>query len=156
MLIDQMKLRHQTQPCPVSCMTASIAMVVDRPVAWIKNLFHERYRNGGLSIRQMLTELGVPFKSFDSADSNSLGKSGIYLVSVPSLNIVGGMHQVVIEVQDVDWHVHDPAWGLEVDGKQRKYYVAWVARPDVPNEVQMTSGYTIDAFIEFEDLPQFK
>lgn len=146
------KLEHQTQPCPVSCVAACMAMLARRPAVEIRDKFHERYlSNGsqGLSIRQMLTELVIPFQSFDSADRNSIsGDPGFYLLCVPSLNIVGGNHQILMEMRpDGFWQVFDPAMGLMVDGKARRYYVVYESLN--PLETVMHSGYTIEAFIPY-------
>lgn len=146
------KLNHQTQPCPVSCVATCMAMLARRPAVEIRDKFHERYLvNGdqGLSIRQMLTELVIPFRSFDSADRNSISSDpGFYLLCVPSLNIVGGNHQILMEMRpDGWWQVFDPAMGLMVDGKARRYYVVYESLN--PLETMLHSGYTIEAYIPY-------
>lgn len=146
--------KQQTQPCKFSCVATSLAILTGGHAQVMHARFHARYWEGRLSIGDALRELGIPFKSFDSAERNSIETPAIYLCGVPSLNVVGGMHQLVIEVVgDVDWRVYDPAQGREVDGIQRKYYTAYV--PDAETEplaVQLTGGYNIDAAVSHSDL----
>lgn len=144
-------INHQTQPCPISCVTTCIAMVADIPVADIYDNVHTRYQKENLSIREILDELKIPFKSFDSADRNSVCDDGAYITSVPSLNIVGGMHQIIIEVTDDLWWVFDPNEGKG----DRLYYVA-EANPDNKLEVSLSSGYNVEAFISREWLEKRK
>ena len=140
-----MLIKHQTQPCTVSCVATCLAMLVDEPVQGLIERFHARYRAGATSMRQLLDELEVPFRSFDSCDLPMLNESGAYLISVPSLNIQGGMHQIIIEVDatGVDYFVHDPVKGLE--GKM--YYGRRNETFPEAGEVEL-NGFVIDAFID--------
>ena len=149
---------QQTQPCKFSCVATSLAVLAGVPVEKFYSRFHQRYIEDRLSIGDALRELGIPFKSFDSAERNSIEEPAIYLCNVPSLNIVGGSHQVVIEMlDDADWQVYDPAQGVFVDGQPRKYYTADVPDAEVePLAVQMTGGYNIDAAISHADLLEWR
>lgn len=149
---------HQTQPCKFSCVSTSLAILAGRPVEEFYARFHQRYWEDRLSIGDALRELGIPFKSFDSAERNSIEEPAIYLCNVPSLNVVGGGHQVVIEIlDDADWRVYDPAQGVLVDGQPRKYYTAHI--PDNESEplaVQMKGGYNVDAAVSHTDLLEWR
>ena len=83
---------QQTQPCKFSCVATSLAVLAGRPAQEFHDRFHKRYWEDRLSIGDALRELGIPFKSFDSAERNSIEESAIYLCGVPSLNVIGGMH----------------------------------------------------------------
>lgn len=133
-------IKHQMQPCPVSCVSTCIAMVAGIPAAEAVRRFHRDYRNNGMSLRKILNELKVPFTSFDSADENSLGDEGAYLCTAPSLNIVAGTHEIIIEVTGDDYFVIDPVMGRE----DRKYYVK---RGEASGLAIDLGGFTIDAFI---------
>lgn len=136
-------IEHQTQPCPVSCVATCFAMIAGVPVGVFMGL-HDEYRAARLSLRQALDRLGIPFRSYDSANRNSLGDEGIFLASVPSLNIQGGMHQVVIEMlEDADWRVYDPNQGRD----DRLYYTSLVDAGD-HKAVFLTAGYQLDAMID--------
>lgn len=149
---------QQTQPCKFSCVAASLAILTGWPMARAYGRFHQRYQEDRLSIGDALRELGIPFKSFDSAERNSIEEPAIYLCNVPSLNVIGGSHQVVIEVlDDADWRVYDPAQGVFVDGQPRKYYTAHVPDSEAePLAVQMAGGYNIDAAISHTDLLEWR
>lgn len=141
--MNEFIIQHQTQPCPVSCVATCFAMIVGAPVSVFMGL-HEEYRAGKLSFREALNRMGIPFRSFDSADRNSLGDEGVFLASVPSLNIQGGMHQVVIEMlDDAYWRVYDPNQGRD----DRLYYTSLVDAGD-DKAVILTGGYQLDAMID--------
>lgn len=135
---------HQMQPCPVSCVSTCLAMVAGLPASGVINRFHDEYRAGGLSLRQMLDELGVPFKSFDSADEAFLGWEGAYICTAPSLNIQAGTHQIIIEVTADDYWVVDP-----VMGRPEKLYYVKRGAAELPEQVEL-GGYSLDAFISAE------
>lgn len=136
-------IKHQTQPCNTSCMSTCLAMIVNKPAQEIIDKYHARYRGESISLRQMLNDLQVPFKSFDSADHTLLSEVGAYMVSVPSVNIKGGLHQIVIEVRDFDYLVHDP-----VRGKPGRYY--YVNRGEAKGEFEVgLGGFVVDAFISW-------
>lgn len=99
-----------------------------------------------MSTRQALDKMEIPFESFDTADLPEFKNDGAYLVGVPSLNMAGGMHQIICEVFDGRYTVHDPARGREGS----KHYVAALTDGE-PNEVKLY-GYVIDAFISREYL----
>lgn len=135
-------INHQTQPCPVSCVSTCLAMLLDRPAEAVIEQFHKRYREHGISMREMLSQLAIPFNSFDTCDDRLLDSVGAYLVVVPSLNITGGTHQILIEVTEDDYYVIDPVMGRQ----GRRYYVnRGAASGDL--EIELNS-FTIEAFID--------
>lgn len=144
-------LKHQTQPCPTSCVSTSLAIIVDKPCADLVEMFHAKYHDGMLSLREMLNTLGVPFKSYDSCDHCYVDEPGAYLAKVPSLNITGGNHQVVFEMtEDDEFYVIDPVQGR--DG--RRYYVA---SGQVSNDLEHDlCGFILDAFIPLSWLKERK
>lgn len=144
-------VEHQTQPCPTSCVTTCMAMITGCPVGVLMGM-HDEYHATNLSVRQVLDRLGIPFRSFDSADRVSLGDEGVFLVSVPSLNIQGGMHQVVIEMLgDGDWRVYDPNQGRG----GRLYYTSLVETGDDKAFI-LAGGYGIDAAIDRDVLIEWR
>lgn len=135
---------HQMQPCPVSCVSTCLAMIAGLPAAEVIERFHEKYRAGGLSLRAMLDELNVPFKSFDSADEAMLEWEGAYICTAPSLNIQAGTHQIIIEVTADDYWVIDP-----VMGRPDKLHYVKRGAAESPAQVVL-GGYSLDAFISAE------
>lgn len=136
-------VEHQMQPCPTSCVSASLAMVAGLPAQVVVDRFHAAYHNFELSLRDMLEELCVPFKSFDTCNKNTLDEVGAYLCSVPSLNMVASGHQLVIEVTEDDYFILDPNTGRE----GRKFYVKRGEAAELGVEL---GGYNIDAFVPAE------
>lgn len=135
-------IKHQTQLCPVSCVSTCLAMVVDRPASEVITQMHSSYRSGDLTLRAMLDCLGVHYTAFYSVDNPSLVDEGVYLCTAPSLNIEAGNHQILIEVTDENYFVLDPVRG-RVD---RKYYVPRGQGNSDPLAIDL-GGFIIDAFI---------
>lgn len=133
-------IKHQKQPCPVSCMSTAVAMVAGLPAGTVRRQMHDRYRNKGLSLRQMLEELGIPFTSFDTCDDGKLDMVGAWLCTMPSLNVPGGTHAIVIEVTATTWHVLDPNRGR----KGMKFYIK---RGKKARNGVALGGFTVDAYI---------
>lgn len=140
--MSKMIIQHQMQPCPVSCVTTCMAMISGVPVGKLMDEFHAEYRNGDLSVGDMLRNLNIEFEDFRSSDRVSIFEDGVYLVCTPSLNIQGGMHQVVIEMADGEWSVFDPNMGRE----GRLFYTA-DASAELP-AVFFGAGYTVEARID--------
>jgi hypothetical protein len=116
-------------------------MVLGAPVVEVIAKYHDRYVRGE-KLPHILLEAGIAFETFCSLGGPSIGDldDGLYLMSVPSLNIQAGMHEVVLEVYDQgDVRIHDPNRGKE--GK--RYYTA--DTPDDELGVMIAGGYTIEA-----------
>lgn len=145
-------IQHQTQPCPVSCVATCIAMITDFPANQVIEAFHKEYREGDLSIGDMFRRIGLAFKSFDTAERQSLDEDGVYMVSVPSLNIRGGMHQVIVEIADGEWTVLDPNMGRD----DRLYYSSQPNSDLHPQVVMLGSGYNVDCIIKHEVLAYWR
>jgi hypothetical protein len=134
-------ISHQVQPTYNTCFSTCMAMLKCEPVGFVVSQLHDWYFAGGVSTRQALEKLEIPFESFDTADLPEMTQDGAYLVGVPSLNMPGGMHQIICECVDGFHVVHDPAMGRP----GCKHYVAALTE-GIPNEVKLY-GYVIDAFI---------
>lgn len=140
--VMQPVVKHQTQPCAVSCVSTCIAMIAGKSAQDVKASIHEDYRAGKLSMRQMLRMFHISFQSFDSCEDRSLVDEGVYLVCAPSLNIEAGNHQILVEVTDENYFVIDPVKGRA----ERKYYVRRGDAEADPLAVEL-GGFVIDAFI---------
>lgn len=142
----------QAQPCPTSCVSACVAMVLNIPVAAVMADHHDAYHNQNRSFREILNSSGASFTSFDSCDRQSLEESGIYLLTVPSLNIEGGNHEILVEYDDdvCRWAIYDPRRG----GKGKRYYSA---APDQEDEnARKLSGFSIDAYLTAEEVARLR
>lgn len=145
---------HQQQPCNRSCVSTSIAMILGLPAKVVIDKWDEEYHRDGVSLRTILDYYKIPFKSFDTADRNGMADcpSGYYLVTVPSLNFVGGNHQIAVALDNekLGYIAYDPQQGTGV-----KYYTSETPLPD-GNAVHITGGYQLDICILAEDLKEWR
>lgn len=144
-------LIHQQQPCLTSCVCTSIAMILGLPAAEVIRAWHHKYREEDASLRDILNGYGIEFKSFDTADRCGMdtAEEGYYLVTVPSLNFVGGNHQIAVEIEDGLFFPYDPQAGKE----GIKYYVG---ASDDPLAVPLSGGYQLDVLITKKALAKWK
>jgi hypothetical protein len=138
-------IEHQMQPCPVSCVSTCLAMLKGIPASVVIEKWHDVYRECNTAMRTILDDLGIQFKSFDTCENSSLCEIGAYLVTAPSLNIIAGTHQILIEVTEDDYFVIDPVKGRD----DRKFYVKRGHSECNPLAVEL-GGFMIDAFIPVE------
>ena len=140
-------IAHQTQPTMNTCFSTCLAMIKAEPAGRVIDQIHDWYFGGGVSTREALDRLQIPFKSFDTADLPYFQNDGAYLVGVPSLNMPGGMHQIVVECFEGSMMALDPAAGVQ----GWKYYVA--SPTGCAGQVKLP-GYVIDAFVGREYLEE--
>lgn len=107
------------QQCSKSCVIACMAMVAGVS-------FEEAYKSiediaepplSDMPTRIGLTRLGVACFS----DTIILWKGEVYLLDVPSLNLLGSMHCIVVDTRSDEYGIYDPNYGIP--GK--KYYSSW-------------------------------
>lgn len=103
---------HQTQPDPFTCVNTCLSMVTGIPV----ERFTEQFGDQGMTHVETLRAL-IEAKIFPVVIQEStyypfpyLGK---YLVAVPSLNILGKHHQIVVVLTAEGYKVYDPNMGRE-------------------------------------------
>ncbi|OKP16218.1 hypothetical protein [Serratia fonticola] len=130
-------IEHQQQPTFNTCMSACIAMVVSRPVGEVVELWHEKLQSKAAGIDNALDYYGIPY-FYGHPRSAALWNGFIYFLTVPSLNIVGGLHEVIaILVEGQDPVLFDPGMGRPGS----KYYV--FGEPKMDSEVEIIS-WTVD------------
>lgn len=99
----------QKQPTPITCIHTCLAMVLGVPVRKVIDRYGPNPLNQAMIIFA-LTECRVIFNQFVFGTPAA---TGWYLMSVPSLNVEGGMHQIVAHY-DMDrgcngWTIFDPS-----------------------------------------------
>lgn len=106
-----MEIKHITQPTSDSCMTTCLAMILNKDVKWIKE-HHERIFNYHKWHDDYLREANIPFY-YGSPRSATIGGNVLALLTVASLNNIGGLHQILVEHRNdgVITAVFDPAKG---------------------------------------------
>lgn len=95
--------------------------------------------------------MNLPFTSFDTAERQDLIEDGIYLVAVPSLNICGGMHQILVEIFDADWIALN-----STEGREGKNYACIPNSDEHPLRVMLGNGCTIEAVVKHDDLVKWR
>lgn len=110
-LVDKITL--VTQPTAKSCVHACLAMVSGVDVL---DVIKDLGDNDGLTDEEMLAWLVrrhiMPLEIGAARHLHSFPLQGLYLATVPSLNLQGRGHQIVIELNR-DYVVHDPNNGYE-------------------------------------------
>ncbi|WPJ68551.1 hypothetical protein OMDBNIEC_00065 [Salmonella phage STP-SP5] len=123
------KITHIKQPTLNTCVSACLAMILDKPVEEVVAEFHDRYYdNWAITISEYLQKYNVRHICCVGGGRETLIFGGLYLCTVPSLNIPGALHQIVIDMRDHKFMVYDPIKGW--DGK--KFYVGVDQDPEEP------------------------
>ncbi|EIC84720.1 hypothetical protein [Serratia sp. M24T3] len=127
-------ITHQQQPTYNTCMCACIAMVVGLPVQEVIDKWHEHFHAGkGEWLDDALDYYGKQY-FYGHPRKATITNGFIYFLTVPSLNIEAGMHQVLcLALEGNGVTIYDPAKGRE----NARYYVA--GKPHSANEVQIKS-----------------
>ena len=121
-----MNIKHQQQPTWNSCMSACVAMILNKPVNEVIDEFHDDYRSEKIDTDEYLRLNGVDCEVLLSNAKFEAGN--IYVCSVPSLNKQAQTHAVIIDMREEFWCIYDPNQGKE----DKLYYVP--NSPDVPLE----------------------
>lgn len=114
--MSDIEIHLVTQPTAHTCVHACLSMVTGLPIGTLTDRFGEGH---GLSSEEeitVLTEMGI----LPVAMPEQLGhwhSAGVYLVTTPSINLLGSTHRVVVQqaLEDDDWvlRVFDPNVGRE-------------------------------------------
>lgn len=126
-------IKLQVQCDPKGCVSACIAMLLNRPVEEVTAEFHEDYRSGKKRARDFLEANGVRLVAGDP--EGDLREDGIYLLGVPSLNLPGIMHQIIAVTDNDGFRVYDPN-----EGYTGRLFYSEVAEPGS----KPILGYRID------------
>jgi len=98
-------LVHQTQPTPYTCAHTCLAMVLGRPV---EEVMHEVKELAGMNTHDLLNAL-ERYGVMHALTMFGALWSGWQLVTVPSLNVRGGTHKVLVHWEAGKYHVLDPS-----------------------------------------------
>lgn len=112
------RITHKTQPTMMSCMAACLAMLLDRDVEEVDNEFSLDYVRGYIDVATYLYRQGIFAQPHITAGMHQIYPGRLYLATVPSLQLPGLFHQIIIDARFGDVKVYDPCKGLQ--GKQ--YY----------------------------------
>ncbi len=109
-----MKINHINQTGN-GCVLACIAMACQASYEDLVTKYPECEKNGTSYTRtvSIISELGIQYIMYSNP---VIPDNRVLMVTVPSLNINGGNHCIVISTLNEEFNVHDPAYG---DGKKR-------------------------------------
>ncbi|MDB2179364.1 hypothetical protein [Citrobacter farmeri] len=114
-----MSLKHQQQPTHNSCMSACVAMISNQSVTEVVEQWHDKFHSKEAWLDDAMDHYRIPY-FYGHPKKAELLSGFIYFLTVPSLNIVGGQHQILAAVKEGPVvEIFDPAKGR--DGA--KYYV---------------------------------
>ena len=102
-------IKLQTQSDPKGCVSACIAMLLNRPVEEVTAHFHGDYINGCRTACHYLTSHGVRLVAGDPEGVIDWDRT--FLLGVPSLNLPGIMHQIIVTTYNYEIKVFDPNEG---------------------------------------------
>jgi hypothetical protein len=144
-------LSHQQQPCNKSCVSTCLAMLLNVPAKIMIDRHHEEYRVKGVGLDTILERYGfTPFypKVIRLNPLSGLSYDAIILVTVPSLNNLGGTHQIIAQfwVEEFKWSILDPQRGTGA-----KFYTH---DPSEVNDVDcfLLSSWMADAVIPIQQV----
>lgn len=114
------KIKHVKQPTANSCVSACLAMLLNKPVQEVMAEFHDKYYNGWqITVYDYLVKNGVECIPYSGGGDERITSGNVYLATVASLNIPGSLHQIILDLSDGKFVIHDPIKGWP--GK--KFYV---------------------------------
>lgn len=134
-----------TQTTPTNCVSACIAMIMDKPIDKVTAEFDQRYKSDfEISELDYFRENDIDCEACFSTQ-RQLFKGFVYTLAVPSLNIDGGLHSIVCYCpHEGEPQLFDPNKGRE----ERKHYV--LADAQDPMTVKLSSYVPVVAIREME------
>ena len=135
-------LEHQTQPTGMTCVCTCLAMLCGRPASDLIELYHHSYYNAKtLDLADILVMEGFKFTREMAGQVKTMLPGAVYLLTVPSLNIKGGLHQILVDYRDPERpQVLDPAKGYA----GRMYYTVDSIEADEEDNAFLLFSWIVD------------
>lgn len=139
-----MEIVWQQQPTPDSCMVTCLAMAVNKNVQEMYDQHHDELYEKRYWLDDVLDCYDVPY-FYGHPKKNGLLSGFVYFITVASLNIEGGLHQILVKRdRDGVTTLYDPVKGRE--GK--RYYV--YGDSTAPDNVSLIT-WVIDLIIPIQE-----
>lgn len=149
-----MLIKQQVQPTPITCASTCMAMILNIPVAKVIDEFHEKYYTEcNITCAEYLQSKGlIAERMYADFSPKKIDYNTVYGLIVPSLNIEGGTHMVLMEVDsNGNWSVYDPNYKKE----QKKYYIP-VKYEDNDNSLEVgIYSYVIEFSVSVDNIKEF-
>ena len=135
-------MKEQTQPDGSSCVCTCLAMLMDEPAKDVVAKYHDRYYvHQNMDVADILAENAFIFRREMAGTVQRLMPGAVYLLTVASLNIPGGLHQILLDYRDATKPVVlDPAKGYT----GRKYYTVDSIEADETDNAFMLFSWIVD------------
>jgi hypothetical protein len=127
------EITFQQQPTPNSCVSATLAMLLDKDVNDVIAEFHDKYMDKVVEIHDYLDDNNIEYRKCFTCQAQ-WEPGYIYKLCVPSLNILGGQHAILVDFRK-DFKLYDPNMGRE----GVKYYVHKFEEDLLENEYLLNS-----------------
>lgn len=75
--MSEYMIDHQQQPCSISCFTTCMAMLLGVPVDDLLDTMHTEYLKNEKSLGEFLSEYGIEYTEYMSAQRNNVKGSGV-------------------------------------------------------------------------------
>lgn len=133
-------MKFVMQPTPDTCTSACLAMLTGADVQTVIEEFHADWKSTENKINPStyLSKRLVGHNVLNDPFNNLLEWDKVYLLTVPSLNIDGGLHHIVIDLRNDFEVVLDPNRGRD----SRRYYIGWSDEPRNNLEVRLHAWLT--------------
>lgn len=132
---------HQTQPSENSCVCTCLAMLMGKPASEVIDKWHAKFFMQQEVMLDILEEEGFSVKTHYSAGRATLLPGFAYLLTVPSLNLEGQMHQIIADWREgADPVCYDPAKGRGVC----KYYTLDMDEWDEVDNARLLTSWILD------------
>ena len=149
-----MLIKQQVQPTPITCVSTCMSMILGVPVEEVINEFHEKYYTEcSITCAKYLQSKGLTVeRMYADFSPKNIDYNTVYGLIVPSLNIEGGTHMVLMEVDsEGNWCIYDPNYKKE----SKKYYIP-VKYEDNDNNLEVgINSYVINFSISVDDIKEF-
>lgn len=139
------EIKHQMQPTPDTCTSACLAMILDVPVENVVEFFHKDWMARKTDPAHFLVRNFVKFQIHREPYDNVLKYGEVYLISVPSVNITGRNHHLLVDMRQGEGKeiIYDPNEGR----MDKSYYVGWTKGREKDGQYPLKS-WTIELLIE--------
>ena len=149
-----MLIKQQIQPTPITCASTCMAMILNIPVKKVIDEFHVKYyTKRNITCAEYLQGKGLKVeRMYADFSPKNIDYNTVYGLIVPSLNIEGGTHMVLMEVDSQgNWCIYDPNYKKE----SKKYYIP-VKYGDNDNDLEVgINSYVIEFSISVDDIKEF-
>lgn len=133
------EIKFVQQPTGDSCTSACLSMLTGIPIDEVIEKFHSDWKAKKSNPAVWLNQNGFNYEVNHNPFCHTAEWGSVYLLTVPSLNIVGGLHHIVMDLRSDTEVILDPNYGKV--GK--KYYTGWSVKSESLLAVKL-SAFLID------------